>query len=84
MRQTGKSKTCVWRWQQRFMDEGFDGLYRVPTLVMHRTDDNWVSVTGGRYIGAHIAGARYIELPGPVIRATSRCLSTPVRAMASG
>ena len=20
MRQTGKSKTCVWRWQQRFME----------------------------------------------------------------
>jgi hypothetical protein len=26
MRQTGKSKTCVWRWQERFMAEGFDGL----------------------------------------------------------
>jgi hypothetical protein len=38
---------------------------RVPTLVMHRTDDNWVSVAGGRYIGEHIPGARYIELPGP-------------------
>jgi class 3 adenylate cyclase len=38
---------------------------RVPALVMHRTDDNWVSVTGGRYIGSHIPGARYIELPGP-------------------
>jgi DNA invertase Pin-like site-specific DNA recombinase len=21
MRQTGKSKTCVWRWQERFMQE---------------------------------------------------------------
>ena len=26
MRQTGKSKTCVWRWQQRSMEEGVDGL----------------------------------------------------------
>ena len=26
MRQTGKSKTCVWRWQERFMQERFDGL----------------------------------------------------------
>jgi transposase len=26
MRQTGKSKTCVWRWQERFMAEGFEGL----------------------------------------------------------
>ena len=26
MRQTGKSKTCVWRWQERFATEGFEGL----------------------------------------------------------
>ena len=38
---------------------------RVPTLVMHRTDDKWINVAGGRYFGAHIPGARYIELPGP-------------------
>jgi transposase len=31
MRQTGKSKTCVWRWQERFMDEGFEGLLRDKT-----------------------------------------------------
>ena len=26
MAATGKSKTCVWRWQERFMYEGVDGL----------------------------------------------------------
>lgn len=26
MRETGKSKTCVWRWQDRFMQAGVDGL----------------------------------------------------------
>jgi transposase len=31
MRQTGKSKTCVWRWQDRFMQEGVDGLLRDKT-----------------------------------------------------
>ena len=31
MRRTGKSKTCVWRWQERFMAEGFDGLLRDKT-----------------------------------------------------
>ena len=31
MRQTGKSKTCVWRWQERFMQEGVDGLLRDKT-----------------------------------------------------
>jgi transposase len=31
MRQTGKSKTCVWRWQERFMQEGVDGLLHDKT-----------------------------------------------------
>ncbi len=31
MRRTGKSKTCVWRWQERFMQEGCDGLLRDKT-----------------------------------------------------
>ena len=26
MAATGKSKTCVWRWQERFMHKGVDGL----------------------------------------------------------
>lgn len=28
MAATGKSKPCVWRWQERFMAEGVDGLLR--------------------------------------------------------
>src|SRR5688500_14690445 len=31
MRQTGKSKTCVWRWQERFATEGFEGLLHDKT-----------------------------------------------------
>src|SRR3979409_2289594 len=31
MRRTGKSKTCVWRWQERFMQAGSDGLLRDKT-----------------------------------------------------
>ena len=31
MRRTGKSKTCVWRWQERFAEEGCDGLLRDKT-----------------------------------------------------
>ena len=31
MRQTGKSKTCVWRWQERFMQAGYAGLLRDKT-----------------------------------------------------
>jgi transposase len=28
MRETGKSKTCVWRWQERFAAEGVDCAIR--------------------------------------------------------
>ena len=31
MRATGKSKPCVWRWQERFAAEGVDGLTRDKT-----------------------------------------------------
>ena len=31
MRRTAKSKTCIWRWQERFVEEGFDGLLRDKT-----------------------------------------------------
>ena len=31
MAATGKAKTCVWRWQERFMAEGVDGLVRDKT-----------------------------------------------------
>lgn len=31
MRETGKSKTCVWRWPEPFMAEGVDGLVRDKT-----------------------------------------------------
>jgi class 3 adenylate cyclase len=37
---------------------------RVPTLVLHRTGDTRVDVEAGRYLGSHIPGARYVELPG--------------------
>jgi len=31
MRRTGKSKPCVWRWQERFITEGVEGLLRDKT-----------------------------------------------------
>jgi transposase len=31
MRRTGKSKTCIWRWQERYMHEGIAGLLRDKT-----------------------------------------------------
>ncbi len=37
---------------------------RVPTLVMHRTDDSFIQVEHSRYIASKIPGARYVELEG--------------------
>jgi pimeloyl-ACP methyl ester carboxylesterase len=37
---------------------------RVPTLIIHRTGDQSVTVENGRYLAEHIPGARYVELPG--------------------
>ncbi len=37
---------------------------RVPTLVLHRSGDRPCPVAWGRYLGARIPGARYVELPG--------------------
>jgi class 3 adenylate cyclase len=37
---------------------------RVPTLVIHRTEDALVSVAGGRELAAGIPGARLFEFPG--------------------
>ena len=46
MATTGKSKTCVWRWQKRYMDEGVDGLLHdktrppgTPPIALHRVEE---------------------------------------------
>jgi class 3 adenylate cyclase len=40
------------------------GSVQCPALVLHRTGDLDASVEEGRYIAAHIPGARFVELPG--------------------
>ena len=37
---------------------------RVPTLVMHRADDQVIDVLHSRYMAERIPGAKYVELPG--------------------
>ena len=42
MRTAGVSKTAVWRWQERFMSEGVDGLLHDktrPARIARLTDD---------------------------------------------
>jgi class 3 adenylate cyclase len=36
----------------------------VPTLVLHRTDDQAYPIAGARFTAEHIAGSRFVELPG--------------------
>ncbi|HEV3351863.1 MAG TPA: adenylate/guanylate cyclase domain-containing protein [Acidimicrobiales bacterium] len=37
---------------------------QVPTLVLHRTGDQFCPIAQGRYYAEHIPGARFVELPG--------------------
>jgi class 3 adenylate cyclase len=37
---------------------------RVSSLVLHRSDNPYMRVGNGRYLAEHIAGARFVELPG--------------------
>lgn len=37
---------------------------RVPTLILHRTDDGLIDVRHSRYAAERIPGARYVEFPG--------------------
>jgi class 3 adenylate cyclase len=37
---------------------------RVPTLVLHRSNNSYVRIENGRYLADHIEGARFVEIPG--------------------
>jgi len=37
---------------------------RVPTLIVHRTEDRLLSIDEGRYVASRIPGATLLELPG--------------------
>ena len=37
----------------------------LPTLIVHRHQARFIPVGHGRYLAEHIAGSRYVELPGP-------------------
>jgi class 3 adenylate cyclase/pimeloyl-ACP methyl ester carboxylesterase len=37
---------------------------RVPTLVVHHSDDPFTVPARGKYVADHIPGAKYVELPG--------------------
>ena len=39
-------------------------LVKIPTLVLHRTNETWLRVEGSRHIASKIPGAKLVELPG--------------------
>ncbi len=64
MRQTGKSRTCVWRWQERLMQEGVDGLFRDKTRPSRipRLDQDVADRVAAA--PASLSGLRELEEPG--------------------
>jgi transposase len=58
MRRTGKSKTCIWRWQERFMQEGFDGR---PSRATERQRCSPPNVLDGTVIGRNMQRHRHQE-----------------------
>ena len=37
---------------------------QTPTLILHRSENRCIRIGHGRYLARHIAGARFVELPG--------------------
>ena len=69
MRATGKAKTCVWRWQKRFMEAGTDGLLvdktrpsRIPQL--------------GEAVTERVVALTLSEPPGEVTHWTAAAVAT--------
>jgi len=59
----------------------------VPTLVMHTQGNLMASVENGRYLGTHIPGARYVELPGsdhPACLSDAEQILEEIEEMVSG
>jgi len=52
---------AVWRASQTDLRSILDTL-QVPTLVIHARDNQFCRVGHGRYLAAHIPGARYVEI----------------------
>ncbi|WLB24218.1 adenylate/guanylate cyclase domain-containing protein [Bradyrhizobium japonicum] len=56
--------TALMRMNSQIDISGILPAVRVPTLVLHRTQDQVVDIAGGRDVAANIPGAKLIELPG--------------------
>jgi len=68
MRRTGKSKTAVWRWQERFASDGADGLLRDKTRPSRVTPF-------GPEVGERIIALTLAEPPGETTQWTGRAMA---------
>lgn len=59
-----KAAISIWGWNAEIDVRDILPAVHVPTLVLHRQGDRWQKVEEGRYLAAHIEGAKYVELPG--------------------
>src|ERR1700675_796820 len=72
MRTAGVSKTAIWRWQERFMSEGVDGLLRDktrPARIARLTDD----------VAARIVALTLGEPPGEATHWTGQGMAKAAR-----
>jgi transposase len=68
MRRTGKSKTAVWRWQERFAAEGVEGLLR------DKTRPSRIAPFGAE-VGERIVALTLAEPPGETTHWTGRAMA---------
>ncbi len=68
MRVTGKSKTAVWRWQERFASDGVDGLLRDKTRPSR-------IAPFGPEVGERIVALTLAEPPGETTQWTGRAMA---------
>ena len=92
MRRTGKSKTCVWSWEERVLEEAFDGLLRDrtrPTRVQPLGDgvvERIVALTH-TYAGRRIAPRKFLMMAkavGVSVSSVQRVSSAPRSPAACG
>ncbi len=76
MRRTGKSKTCVWRWQERFMQEGIDGLLR------DKTRPSRIPPLGSE-VAEHVVALTLADPPGEATHWTADMMAKAVGISAS-
>jgi class 3 adenylate cyclase len=63
----GASPASAVAWLRMLADfdiRGVVGAIHTPTLVLHRAGDRLITVENGRWLGASIPGAEYVELAG--------------------